>query len=132
MDIQVVPATGKLGVSGDTFPQQKPMAGCETLSLLNLHRAVKFHYKTGQHGDCYLGQDIFNSILMVLSCRPAHQDIFHAAEVSGTGQMKICSRSYSKWALTATICQMLCGVGACSDGSGTDTVPLEFTLQPRR
>lgn len=31
-----------------------------------------------------------------------------------------------------TICQMLCGVGACSDGSDTVPVPLEFTLQSRR
>lgn len=77
------------------------MAACETWLLQKLHRAVKLHYKAGQHGDCYLGQDIFNSILMVLSCHPAHQEILHTAEDSGTGQTKICSCSYSKWALTA-------------------------------
>lgn len=90
-----------LGLLGGALPQQKPMAGCETSLLLNLHRAVKFHYKLGQHGDYYLGQDIFNSILMVLSCHSAHRDILHTAEDSGTGQMKICPSSYSKWALTA-------------------------------
>lgn len=99
--IQVPPRTAELVLLEDTFPQQKPMVGCETWLLQNLRRAVKFHYKTGQHRDCYLGQDIFNSILMVLSCHPAHQEILHTAEDSGSGQIKICSSSYSKWALTA-------------------------------
>ena len=36
---------------------------------------------------------------MVLRCHPAHRDILHAAEDSNSGQMKICSCSFSKWSL---------------------------------
>lgn len=98
-NFRAVAGIAKLSLLGDTFPHQKSVAGCETLLLLNLHRAVKFHYETGQHLDCYLGQDIFNSVLMVLRCHPAQRDILHAAEDSSTGQMKICSCSFSKWSL---------------------------------
>lgn len=72
------------------------MAGCETLLLLNLHRAVKFHYETGEHLDCCLGQDMFNPVLMVLRCHPAPRNILCAAEASSSGQMKIWSCSFSK------------------------------------
>lgn len=100
-NIPVTLRTAKLVLLEDAFPQQKLMAGCETQLLQNLHRAVKFHYKSGLQGGCYLGQDIFNSILMVLSCHPAHQEILHTAEGSGTGQIEICPCSYSKWVLPA-------------------------------
>ena len=99
MNIRTVAGTVKLNLLGPTFPHQKSMAGWETLLLLKLHRAVRFHYKIGQHLECYLGQNIFNSVLMVLRCHPAHRDILHAAEDSNSGQMKICSCSFSKWSL---------------------------------
>lgn len=100
-NIHVTPGTVKLVLLEDAFPPQKLMAGCATQLLQNLHRAVKFHYESGQQGGCCLGQDIFNSILMVPSCHPAHQEILHTAEDSGTGQIKICPYSYSKWVLPA-------------------------------
>lgn len=91
--------TVELSLPGGTFPHQKSMAGCETLLLLDLHRAVKFHYEMRQHVDRYLGQDIFNSVLMGVRCHPAHRDILCAAEDSSSGQMKTWSCSFSKWSL---------------------------------
>ena len=85
----------ELSLPGGTFPHQKSMAGCETLLLLDLHRAVKFHYEMRQHVDRYLGQDIFNSVLMGVRCHPAHRDILCAAEGSSSGQMKTWSCSFS-------------------------------------
>ena len=109
------------------------MAGCETLLLLNLRRAVKFHYETGWHLDCYLGQDIFNSVLMVLRCRPAQRDILHAAEDSSTGQMKICSCSFSEW--SPIPCHMLDAVprvrGVWRQLRHGLSFPQEFSLQQR-
>ena len=108
------------------------MAGCETFLLLNLHRAVKFHYETGWHFDCYLGQDIFNSVLMVLRCRPAQRGILHAAEDSSTGQMKI-SCSFSEW--SPIPCHMLDAVprvrGMWRQFRRGLSVPQEFSLQQR-
>ena len=75
------------------------MAGCETLLLLDLHQAVKFHYEMRQHLDRYLGQDVFNSVLMGVTCHPAHRDILCATEGSSSGQMKTWSCSFNKWSL---------------------------------
>lgn len=66
----------------------------------NVDSAVKFHYETRLHSDLYLGQNTVSSILMVLMCHPAHQDILHAAQDSSSGQMKICSCLFCKWSLT--------------------------------
>lgn len=101
MNIRAVIRTAKLSLLENMFSHQKSIAGCETLLLLHLLKTVTFHYNTGQHLHCYLGQSIFNSILMVLQYRVAHQDILCAAEDSSSGQMKICSCSFSKWVLTA-------------------------------
>lgn len=129
-DVRAVTGTAEPSLLGHTFPHQRSMAGYETLLLLNLHRAVKFHYETGQRLDCYLGQDIFNSILMVLRCHPAHWDILHAAEGPSSGQMKICSCSFSKWSLiTHHVLDAVLRCVACGDSSDTVPVPQVFTLQ---
>ena len=88
-----------MSLPGGTFPHQKFMARCETLLLLDLHRAVKFHYEMRQPLDRYLGQDVFNSVLMGVRCHPAHRDILCATEGSSSGQMKTWSCSVSKWSL---------------------------------
>lgn len=110
------------------------MAGCETLLLLNLHRAFKFHYETGEHLDCCLGQDILNSVLMVLRCHPAPQNILCAAEASSSGQMKIWSCSFSKWSLITyhTLDAVLRVQGVWHQLRQGPWSLGEFTLQQRR
>ena len=100
------------------------MAGCETLLLLDLHRAVKFHYEMRQHLDRYLGQDVFNSVLMGVRCHPAHQDILCAIEGSSSGQMKTWSCSFSKWSLiTYHTLHTVLRVHGCSSNSDRAPVP---------
>ena len=114
----------ELSLPGGTFPHQKSMAGCETLLLLDLHRAVKFHYEMRQHLDRYLGQDVFNSVLMGVRCHPAHQDILCAIEGSSSGQMKTWSCSFSKWSLiTYHTLHTVLRVHGCSSNSDRAPVP---------
>ena len=108
------------------------MAGCETLLLLDLHRAVKFHYEMRQHLDRYLGQDVFNSVLMGVRCHPAHQDILCAIEGSSSGQMKTWSCSFSKWSLiTYHTLHTVLRVHGVQQQLRQGPGPQEFTLQPR-
>lgn len=70
---------------------------------------------------------------MVLRCHLAHWDILPAAEDSSSGQMKICSCSFSKW--PPITYHMLDAVPQCrAHGNNSDTVPgpQEFTLQQRK
>lgn len=102
------------------------MGGCETLLLLNLHRAVRFHYESGQHLDCYLGQAIFNSVLMALRCHPAPRGTFSTLlRTPALARWKSAPVHSANGHWSTAICCMLC------TGCGGVAKTLAWPLFPR-